>query len=88
MKKLLLILTILVAAGAVLAHFFPEKAARFVAGTPLKDYVATSKPVYQWRDKTGVWQVTDEPPADGIPYEVKQYALDANLLPTYEGDPD
>jgi hypothetical protein len=82
MKTLILILLVLFLAGAALVHFFPEKVEPFVEQTPLKELVATSKPVYQWRDESGGLQVTDEPPPEGIPYEVKQYALDANLLPS------
>jgi hypothetical protein len=88
MKKLVLTLIVLVAAGVVFVRYFPERAASFVAGTPLKDYAATSKPVYQWRDEKGRWQATDEPPADGVPYEVKRYALDANLVPAFRRDAD
>ncbi len=85
MKKLILMLVILLAAGAAAVRLFPEKVEPLVEGTPLKEYVAVSRPVYQWRDPSGQLQVTDEPPPDGIPYEVKQYALDANLVPSYKG---
>ena len=88
MKKLILSLLVLLAVGAAMVHYIPEKVGPLIEGTPLKEYVATSTPVYQWRDEEGQWQVTDEPPADGVPYEVKQYALDANLVPSYKRETD
>lgn len=42
---------------------------------------SSSAPLYQWRDAQGQWQVTSTPPPEGLPYEVKQYRLDANVLP-------
>ena len=52
MKTLILLVLVLFLAGAALVHFFPEKVEPFVEQTPLKELVATSKPVYQWRGST------------------------------------
>jgi hypothetical protein len=86
MKTLIFALIVLVVAGAAVLHYYPEQAEPLLAGTPLNGLVATSKPVYQWQDEQGQWHVTDKPPREGIPYEVKQYALDANVLPPFEQD--
>ena len=88
MKKTVLVLLVLLAAGAAVVHYFPEKAGPYIAGTPLEKLAGTSTPVYQWRDENGQWQVTDEPPPEGTPYEVKQYALDANLVPAFKREQD
>ena len=55
-----------------------------VKDTPLEAPFAHSSPVYLWRDERGAWQVTDDPPPEGTPYEIKQYRLDANILPALE----
>lgn len=88
MKKLIIAATLLVLAGAVAVHYYPEQAEPLLQGTPLKEMVATSKPVYQWQDDKGQWHITDAPPPKGIPYEVKRYPLDTNVLPPYEPDTD
>jgi hypothetical protein len=41
-----------------------------------------SSQVYKWRDRQGQWQITDRPPAEGVPYEVLEYDHDANLMPS------
>lgn len=83
MKSTLIALALLAAALAALWRFYPEALTPFLSGTPLRQHVNTSTPLYQWQDAEGNWQVTDRPPPDGIPYEIRQYALDANLLPPH-----
>lgn len=81
MKSTLIALVLVAAALAALWRFYPETLAPLLSGTPLREHVNTSTPLYQWQDTDGNWQVTDRPPREGIPYQVRQYALDANLLP-------
>ena len=88
MKVILVLLIVLLASGAAFVRYFPEQAGPLIEDTPLERLAAVSKPVYQWRDVNGVLQVTDEPPPDGVPYEVKQYALDANLIPSFKQSTD
>ena len=88
MTKILLVLIVLLAAGAAFVRYFPDEVKPLIDGTPLEKLTGTSKPVYQWRDGNGVLQVTGEPPPDGVPFEVKQYALDANLIPSYKQESD
>jgi len=85
MRRVLVPIALLAAVVAVLWRFYPEVVRPLVEHTPLKKHLSTSRPVYQWRDAQGSWQVTDEPPPEGIPYEVKQYTLDANILPSSKG---
>ena len=85
MKIFIFALIALVAAGAAVFHYYPEQVESILGRTPLKELVGTSKPIYKWRDEQGQWHVTDTRPAQGIPYEVKQYALDANVLPPFKG---
>jgi len=86
MLKFLLTLIVLVAlGGAAYLYFYPDEAARYLAGTPLKNGLGnTTRPLYQWKDDKGRWQVTDSPPPEGTPYERKQYPVDANVLPMSE----
>jgi hypothetical protein len=82
MWKLLLSLVLLAALGAgAYRYFYPEEARRLLADTPLEKPSGTTRPLYQWKDNNGQWQVTDAPPPAGTPYEVKRYPIDANVLP-------
>jgi hypothetical protein len=83
MKKAVILILFLGCAAAVVWRFYPELLWPLVEHTPLKERLSASTPVYQWRDADGNWQVTDEPPAEGVPYEVRQYKLDANVLPPF-----
>lgn len=76
------ILTGLAGAGATLIHFFPDVAESWLGQTPLKPLLGETKPLYMWRDRHGQWQATDKPPPEGIPYEVKRYPMDANIIPS------
>jgi hypothetical protein len=83
MKTVAVLIVLVIAAAAAMWRFYPELFWPLVEGTPLKSPLSTSTPVYQWRDAQGRWQVTDEPPPEGTPYEVKQYSLDANIMPPF-----
>jgi len=80
-KSILIALALVIAALAALWRLYPETLAQLLSGTPLHQQVNTSTPLFQWRDAEGNWQVTDRPPPNGTPYQVRQYPLDANLLP-------
>ena len=87
MSNRVLVLIVLVLLGAAVVYYlYPKQVDSLLGRTPLKTIVKTSKPLYQWRDEQGQWHATDEPPPDGIPYEVKQYDLDSNVLPPYGKD--
>jgi hypothetical protein len=89
MKRALLLTALLCALVAVLWQRYPDLLRPLVSGSPAEDLLSRSKPVYQWRDASGAWQVTDRPPPEGNPFEVKRYDLDANILPARpagEGD--
>ncbi len=77
---------VLVAAlgGAAYYQYDPEGARRLLARTPLAKHLSATQPLYQWRDQRGQWQVSDEPPPSGTPYQVKQYPIDANVVPLAE----
>lgn len=83
MKTAAIVIVLTLAAAAGVWRFYPELVRPLVEQTPLKGALSTSTPVYQWRDAQGNWQVTDQPPPEGTPYQVKQYSLDANILPPF-----
>ena len=78
------IIAALLGAGTVLVRFFPEVANPWLIGTPLDTLVGKTKPLYKWRNKQGQWQATDKPPPAGTPFEVKQYPIDYNIVPSRE----
>jgi hypothetical protein len=86
MKNLTFALGALTLVGAALFYYYPEQVYSLLGQTPLQALMETSKPLYQWRDEQGQWHATDEPPPGGIPYEVKRYALDANVVPPHTLD--
>ena len=82
MKKTLVFIALILAIAVGVWRFHPELIWPLVEQTPLKGPLSISRPVYQWYDDQGVLQVTDEPPPEGTRYEVKQYSLDANIIPS------
>jgi len=75
----------LVGIGAALVHSFPELSHHWLGGTPLDTLVSKTKPLYLWRDQRGRWQATDQPPPAGTSFEIKQYPIDANIMPSQDG---
>jgi hypothetical protein len=37
--------------------------------------------VYKWQNNQGEWQLTDQPPPEGVEYETLNYREDVNVLP-------
>ena len=42
----------------------------------------TQMKAYRWQDQHGQWQLSDQPPAEGIPYEIVEYHKNTNIIPT------
>ena len=78
MKRLLVFLIIAVAVAITVFRLYPH----LLQGTPVERFVNRSSPVYQWQDAAGNWHVADRPPPGDVPYEVKRFPLDANVLPS------
>jgi len=83
MKKWLLILVVLLLAGAAYVYFgnpptaWMKKVKQHLPSSPSSDTTT----VYKWRDPQGSWQITDTPPDGAVPYETLQYHNDTNLMP-------
>ena len=81
MLKLAIALGLVVACMLLFAYFFPKEVKPLLEVTGFETSFTESTPMYKWQDGEGRWQVTDTPPPEGIPFELKQYPHDANLLP-------
>ena len=78
--KIMLILVLVIAAFAGWLYFDTDARQRWLGGTPLEP-VASVTTVYKWQDEQGNWQITDEPPPDGVEYERLEYHSDTNVMP-------
>jgi hypothetical protein len=85
-KRLLLFIFLAAAVAAGVARFYPD----LLKDTPVERFINRSSPVYQWQDAQGNWLVSDRPPPGDLPYEVKRFPLDANVMtsPSKEGEGD
>jgi hypothetical protein len=87
MRKLLFgFLALAVAAGAFV-YERPQESQRLMGELPFVPKPALSKPLYQWKDARGEWQVTDRPPPGRTSFQVKRYGLDTNILPVSQLPP-
>lgn len=82
---LLLIVVLLGAGAAYLWYFDRDRAHRWLEKAPgLPGFSVTT--AYKWRDAKGNWQITDNPPAEGIPYETIRVRSDVNIVPSVKED--
>ena len=82
MKKYLLILAAILTAvvwyiydDPQLSHKVKKEVKQLI---PPQDKTTT---VYKWRDAQGNWQITDQPPPAGMPYESLEYQSNTNVMP-------
>jgi hypothetical protein len=80
MKRWLVSLAALGLAVSGYLYLNPELRSRWMQGTPLAEEPVLT-PLYQWQDERGRWQVSDQPPAEGTLYRVRQYRRDTNIFP-------
>ncbi|VAW91348.1 hypothetical protein MNBD_GAMMA21-351 [hydrothermal vent metagenome] len=83
MKKWLLILFIGLVVASYFAYQDPGLRAYFQKHTDdILPAAVTQMQAYRWQDKNGQWQLSDMPPANGIPYETVEYHKNTNVIPT------
>ena len=82
MKKIFLLLIAIATAAVAYVYLDPqlsqqvkEKAQQI---TPDNHQ---SRTLYKWKDPQGQWQISDRPPASGIPFETVQYNEAVNVMP-------
>ncbi len=90
MKQFLLFLATLAVVAALVLWWSPELRQgtdELLRNTGLK---STSAIHYKWRDQQGVWQYTQEPPPEGVAYEMAElpakYVLPAKYAAEFEAD--
>ena len=77
-KKFLWILAIIAVAIGILAYQDPD----------IKKWVMKSvgqeqdsSKLFKWKDTDGNWQISNTPPANGIPYTEQEYLHNTNIVP-------
>ena len=81
-----LLIVVLLAAGAAYLWFFDrERADRWLEKAPAITGPSVTT-AYKWRDSSGSWQITDQPPPDGTPYEKVEVRSDVNIMPSLKED--
>lgn len=78
MKKFFTILLVLVLGVGVLAYLNDDfrNWLKGMAGSE-----STTSRAYKWKDKKGVWHITNTPPPKGTPYETQEILNNTNVLP-------
>ena len=79
MKKWLLVLFLI---GALVWLYLHPNTWRHIETMSIPGLTQEKEMLYRWRDNTGLTHYTDEPPADGIDYQVVQFDPDANIVPS------
>ena len=88
LKRALVAVTIalLLGAGAAYLWYFErDLASRWLQKADIVSGVTTA---YKWRDAAGNWQITDQPPRQGIAYETIRVRSDVNILPALKEEKD
>ena len=79
--KVLLALCAIAAAGAGYLYVLDPQLGRQLLGGTALEPAATVTTAYKWRDAKGNWQLTQEPPPEGTPYEVLETRSGDNIVP-------
>jgi hypothetical protein len=73
-----------VATGAAAGYLYlvnPQLGRELLGATPIAPAPRVTI-AYKWQDEKGNWQLTDQPPPDGTPYEKLEAHSDANIMPS------
>ncbi len=82
MKKWLLIGLVILAVGAFLLYQDPGfRAYLDRESDKILPESVTHTTVYKWKDRSGQWQISNDPPPIGTRYETIQYRKDTNVIP-------
>jgi hypothetical protein len=81
--SVLLIVVLLAAGAAYLWYFDRQRANRWLEKAPSITGLGVTT-AYKWRDASGSWQITDQPPPGSIAYETIRVRSDVNILPSLE----
>ncbi len=84
-KFVLALCVVVASAGGYLYVVNPQLGRELLGGTPFASMAppVTVTTAYKWRDKSGNWQLTDEPPSGGISYERLETRSGDNIVPAF-----
>lgn len=80
MRRLLLFILAVIAAGAAYWYVYPDRIPAWLQRVDLPAARDKTR-LYKWENGDGQWMVTDRPPPGDRPYEVLEYRHDVNILP-------
>jgi len=83
MKKLLLILAAVLTAVVWYVYHDPRLSSK--VQKDIKQLIPREQKtttVYKWRDTSGNWQITDQPPPAGTRFEILEYQSNTNVMPS------
>ena len=83
--RVILILVVLLLAGAAYLYLYPDAGRHFGSWLPLPEVTGKTARLYKWRNPQGEWQIPDTPPPEGVSYEKLEYRDDENVLPVPPG---
>jgi hypothetical protein len=80
-KSILAFVLVLAIAGtAGYFYLYPETLPEWAGKTSVGRDLQTTT-VYKWKDASGKWQVSDQPPPKGVEYQTESYHRDTNIVP-------
>lgn len=83
-RALVWLIVVLLGGGAgYLWYFDRDRAERWLENAPALTGPSVTT-AYKWRDASGSWQITDQPPPEGVSYETVRIRSDVNILPALE----
>ena len=86
--KLLLVVVVVLGSGAGYLYLVdPELGRELLGDTPIAPPPRVTT-AYKWRDEHGNWQLTDQPPPEGTPYQKLEAHSDANIMPSLKSAQD
>ena len=80
MRLLWILLAVAVLAG-IYYYQNPDFRSRIDGISSDAGLTSKSVRVYKWQNDAGQWQMTDQPPPEGTPFETLDYHEDLNVLP-------
>ncbi len=75
-------LGVLLLAGVAVWFYLHPETWRHAAGIFVPGMTQQKETLYRWRDEKGITHYTDDPPADGIEYQVVQLDPNAKITPS------
>jgi len=82
MKNLLFMLLAVLTGVALYIYLDPDLNRQVQREFEDLTHANQTQTLYRWKNASGEWQITDQPPAPGIAYETLQYNRNTNVVPS------